>query len=94
MLGNAVNRCQATPIVVSAAMTMNQAMDTTIFTAATTRIAFPSAVGEESVSPRPSQLVRAKCPPAGWSPEAVASAYSSARSVRMQTAIAATVAST
>jgi hypothetical protein len=46
MLGQTVNRCQATPIVVLSPMVMNQAMEMTILTAASSTMAVSRALVE------------------------------------------------
>ena len=75
-------------------MTANQAIETRILIPATTRIALARVVVAVPSTSAPSQPVSAKCPGPGMLPCADDSAYSSARSARMHSATARTVAST
>ena len=86
MFGQAVNRCQATPIVRFSPITQNQAIEMMIFSAATQTIAVSRASTDSPLGAI--QNVSGK-----WNgvpcaePVATARAYSSARSARMQSAI-------
>ena len=88
-LTTARNRCHATPIVGCRPTTTNHDIDTTIFTVATTTIAFSSVAGATPIHDAPNQAVSGKC---HASPEY--SAYSSPRSTITHSTTASTVAST
>ncbi len=93
MLGNAVNRCQATPIEMFWAITMNQAIETTILIVATVQSRFSSAPVDspETSGANSEEIGYVALQPAPPSPS---SAALIARSARTAMAMTRTVAST
>ena len=92
MFGNAVKRCQATPIVGVSAMATNHAIDTTILAVATSRTPLRSGVADQPVE-QADQRVRHPVR-RSRSRDAVGGAAQRRAAVRMSTAMARTVAST